>query len=260
MVTQKQAFALIEHHLANLQSLAPALVSVVLVGSLSSGSFTGRPGSDIDLVHILHDGGDARQAIFDAIARTEQETNRLLPFARCVYEQSQLKRPYPQDFPLTKENKDLLEIPIEILRMKESGRMLWGEDLLDWMDTPTREDMRAMQSLARAFEKAMLAADPAYAKLRAEILRNPSFKIITQIVLTGAMTHYFFATGQSCSNKSTIAAHMLRDVPDYHFHTLLALATKYRNSPEDFTPGEEKSMREQYKIWQEEMTSCVTKE
>ena len=252
MVTQEQAFALIEHHLANLQPLAPALASVVLVGSLSNGSFTGRPGSDIDLVHILHDGSDARQAIFDAIARTGQETDRLLSFARCVYYQSQLKRPYPQDFPLIKENKYLLEIPIEILRMKESGRVLWGEDLLDWMDTPTREDMLAMQSLARAFEEAMLAADPAYAKLRAETLRNPSVKIITQIVLTGAMTHYFFATGQSCSSKNTIAEAMLRDVPAYHFHELLALATKYRNSPENFTRADENAMREQYKIWREE--------
>jgi len=106
LVTQAQAFALLEHHLANLRPLAPALASVVLVGSLSNGSFTGRPGSNIDLVHILRDGSGARQAVLDAIARTEQETERLLPLARCIYEQSQRKRPYPQDFPLTKENKD----------------------------------------------------------------------------------------------------------------------------------------------------------
>ena len=252
MVTQEQAYGLIEHHLANLQPLASALASVVLVGSLSNGSFTGRTGSDIDLVHILRDGSGARQAMLDIIDLTEQETDRLLPFARCVYYQSQLKRPYPQDFPLTKENKDLLEIPIEILRMKESGRVLWGEDLLEWIDMPTREDMHALQSLSRTFNDAILTADSDFARRRAETLRNPPPRLIAQIVLTNAMTHYYFATGQSCSNKSAVAALMLRDVPAYRFHGLLALVAKWRDSPEDFTSADEASMREQYKIWREE--------
>ncbi|MDR2687257.1 MAG: nucleotidyltransferase domain-containing protein [Oscillospiraceae bacterium] len=252
LVTREQAFALIGHHLANLQPLAPALASVVLVGSLSNGSFTGRPGSDIDLVHILRDGGNARRAVLDAIARTEGESNRLLPFARCVYDRSQLKRPYPRDFPLTAEHKDLLELPVEILRMKESGRVLWGEDLLEWIDAPTREDLRAMQARARAFEQAVLAADPAFAQRRADALRNPTPRLMAQIVLTNAMLHYYFATGQSCSDKSAVAARMLRDVPAYRFHELLALAAKCRESPEGFTPADKKSMRGQFKIWQEE--------
>ena len=252
LVAQAQAFVLIEHHLANLRPLAPALASVVLVGSLSNGSFTGRPGSDIDLVHILRDSSGARRAVLDAIARTEQETGRLLPFARCVYYQAQLKRPYPQGFPLTKENKDLLEIPIEILRMKESGRMLWGEDLLEWIDAPTREDMLTMQARSRAFDQATLAADPTFAQRRAERLRNPDARLMAQIVLTNAMLDYFFATGQSCSDKGAVVARMLRDVPAYRFHGLLALATKWRTSPEEFTRVDEESMREQFKIWQEE--------
>jgi len=252
VVSRKQAFALIDHHLVNLRPLAPALVSVVLVGSLSNGSFTGRPGSDIDLVHILHDGSDARRAVLDTIAHTEQETNRLLPFARCVYYLSQLKRPYPRDFPLTLEYKDLLELPIEILRMKESGRVLWGEDLPEWIDAPTREDMRTMEGRARAFERAALAADPVYAKRRAEMMRNPTPRLMAQIALTHAMTDYYFATGRSCSNKSAVAPLMLRDVPAYHFHDLMDLAAKYRESPEDFTSADEESMRGHFRIWQEE--------
>jgi len=253
LVTRSQAFELIDRHIESLRPLYPSLASVVLVGSLSNGSFTGRPGSDIDLVHILRDGSNARQAVLDAIARTEQETGRLLPFARCVYDRSQLKRPYPQDFLLTKENKDLLEIPIEILRMKESGRVLWGEDLLDWIDAPTREDMHAMQALARAFEEAALAADPVFARQRAARLRSPDARLMAQIVLTNAMMDYFFATGKSCSNKGAIASQMLRDVPQYSFHDLLALAAKWRNSPEDFTNADEAQMREQYQIWREEL-------
>ena len=250
MVTQEQAFAAIERHLANLRPLAPALASVVLVGSLSNGSFTGRPGSDVDLVHILRDGSNARRAVLDTITRTEQETP--LPFARCVYEQSQLKRPYPQGFPLLIENKDLLEIPIEILRMKESGRVLWGENLLEWTDAPTREDMLAMNARARAFDRAALAADPVLAKRREEALRKPSPRLIAQIALTNAMMDYFFATGQSCSSKSAVASLMRRDVPGYRFHGLLALSAKYRESPEGFTRADEKSMCEQYQIWREE--------
>ena len=128
--------------------------------------------------------------------------------------------------------------------------MLWGEDLLDWIDAPTQEDMRAMQARSHDFDKALLAANPDFAKRRTETLQNPSVRIMAQIVLTNAMLDYYFATGQSCSNKSAVAGRMLRDVPTYRFHDLLALAARCRESPGDFTRANEESLREQFKLWQ----------
>lgn len=55
--SEKRAREIIDFHISRIDAQKfPHLLSVILVGSLSNGSYTGKPGSDIDLLHILDDG------------------------------------------------------------------------------------------------------------------------------------------------------------------------------------------------------------
>ena len=236
-------------HIKNIENLSDKIKSVVLVGSLSNNSYTGNAGSDIDIVHILFDNSDIeiRNVVLDTINKTETETNNDISISRCVYKYSDLFRPYKIDFELTKSNKDYLELPIEIFRMKESGIVIYGENIIDNMDVPLREDIIVFEKLSQQWNEIMARETPELEKMRKEFLDNPTARIISQIVLTCAMSDYYFATNKSCSNKFIIADVMNSDVPKYYFKKLLELAVKWRHSNDKFTTTDEQEMQSLFK-------------
>ena len=119
--------------------------AIILVGSLSDDTYTGNTGSDIDLVHIVSDETDYRsekKAIFDLIERIENQTEHNIPISRVVFQEQHLKHPYKYDFEVSPENKDLVERPVEIFRILDSGITLMGDaGILASMERPTREDV-----------------------------------------------------------------------------------------------------------------------
>ena len=73
------------------------ITSIILVGSLSDDTYTGGPGSDIDLVHIVSDKADykaEKETIFQLIDRINQQTNHDVPISKVVYQKQQLFHPY----------------------------------------------------------------------------------------------------------------------------------------------------------------------
>lgn len=238
---------ILEAHLALLQSTqAAALQAVVLVGSLTNGSYTGDAGSDIDLIHVLRDDAPAgcRQAVLSLIARTEEATNKDLPISRCVYRFRDLFRPYPTDFPLCLENKDYIELPIEIMRMKDSGKTVWGEDIVRRVPYPRREDVIASKKLSGRW-----AREDAACGSRPIPVEALPVRLIVQSVLVRAMLDYYFSTGTSCSCKKEVAARLTRDVPDYAFAELTALCGKWRYQPEAISPADEAEILAQWPRW-----------
>lgn len=63
--------------ISELKTVSVYLHSVVLVGSLATGSYTGDSGSDIDLIHILNDDAplEARALVLRKIEQSEEDTN-----------------------------------------------------------------------------------------------------------------------------------------------------------------------------------------
>ena len=94
--------------------------SVILVGSLSDDTYTGNVGSDIDLIHIVSDEEDyylEKKKIKELIEKVEQASKSDVPIAEVVFQPRHLKHPYSYDFELSRENKDLIERPIEVFRL-----------------------------------------------------------------------------------------------------------------------------------------------
>ena len=238
-------------HLENIKELSGEIKSVVLVGSLSNNSYTGNAGSDIDIVHIISNDSDMemRNMIIDIINKTQTETNNDIPISRCIYRYSDLFHPYKIDFELTQSNKDYIELPIEILRMKESGIVVYGENIIDNIDTPLREDIILFEKLAQQWNGAMARENPEAEEKRKRLLDNPTASIITQIVLTRAMLDYYFATNKSCSNKLIIVDVINKDVPQYYFKKVLGLAVKWRYNINRFTIEDEQEMQSLFKEW-----------
>lgn len=224
-------------------------MSVILVGSLSNGSYTGRAGSDIDLIHILQENAPAniKNDVISAIETTEAETNNDIPISKCVYSFTHLVTPYADIH--DKTTKDIIELPIEILRIKESGAVLFGKDICSEIRTPSREDVLKSFELSRQFNADLAYTDPDFFANYQRTVQNPNMRIMIQIVLTTAMSDLYFATGFSCSSKLKISECIKQNIPKYRFKGLLDLCCKWRYSNEEFTEDDEVTAKKYYRDW-----------
>lgn len=252
--SESRAKGIVDIHIRELEKELPSeLLSVILVGSLSNNSYTGNAGSDIDLIHILKNevSDYVRHQVRDIIERTESLTNHNLPIAKCIYRLNEMKRPFRCDFELCLENKDLIELPIEILRIKDSGITIWGEDVIDFIDTPIRDDIIHAKELSILWGKQEKEKNPELYKERMKYAENPPIRIIVQIIIVNAMLDYYFITGKSCSSKKDIGKLMKHNVGNYIFQEFLDLCITYRYFPEEMTLDQEQLMYEQYNDWQQ---------
>ena len=246
--TRTRAMEVLAHHMVNVgRYCGDLLQAVVLTGSLVNGSYMGDAGSDIDLVHVLRDGApeNARQEVMDCIARSEQVTGRDLPIARCVYRLHDLYPPYPTEFPLCPENKDYIELPIELLRLTDAAQVVWGALELREIPVPSRADVMACQALSARWVQQMLDAG-----VPLPPQDDPPVRLMVQSVLVHALLDVFFATGRSCSSKAAVAERLREGVPDYPFLPLVEACTRWRYAPETFTEADEASVRRQWPCWQ----------
>ena len=59
-----------------------------------------------------------RHQVRDIIERTESLTSHDLLIAKCIYRLNEMKGPFRCDFELCLENKDLIELPIDIFQSR----------------------------------------------------------------------------------------------------------------------------------------------
>lgn len=244
--SEERAREILSRYLDEAKKL-PFLKSIILVGSLSDGSYTANAGSDIDLAHIVCDEEDyalEKRAIHALIGKIEERTNRDIPIARVVYQQRQLVHPYGYDFALSLENKDLMQRPIEVLRIIDSGITIYGEELRGAIEPPTRADVKRSAQLEAQWLKTFEGTD-FYAEYQ-KMQEHPTIRIMTQIVLTTAMSDYYYYTGRSCSSKYRILECVKRDCPGLSYLNLLKLVHKNRFSPEKITQDDIDAMEREY--------------
>lgn len=247
--TKERAFEIISFYLKTIETVK-SVKSVILVGSLSDDTYTGNAGSDIDLVHIIYDGYDyvsEKKKITDVISKVEQETDNDIPISKTVYSERHLKHPYIYDFDLNAENKDLIERPIEIFRILDSGKILYGDDIISALERPTRDDVQKSVELEHEQLKLLAKENPEWYSAYTEMRKHPTIRIMTQIVLTTALSDYYFRTGRSCSSKYKILELAERDIPDLPYMNLLRLCHKNRFSPDEITEEDINTMKREYK-------------
>lgn len=221
--------------------------SIILVGSLSDDTYTGNAGSDIDLVHIVSDERDydfEKRCISELISKVEERTEKDIPIAKAVFQQTHLAHPYNYDFELSVENKDLIERPIEIFRILDSGITVYGENLIHSIEKPTRKDVEMSERLNAQWNDSLKNTDwyQGYIKMR----ESPTIRIMMQIVLTTALSDYYFYTNHNCSSKYRILECVEQELPDLEYLNLLRLCHKNRFSPNEITQEDIDKMYEEY--------------
>lgn len=244
--SKKRALEILEMYLAQAKEMA-FIKTIILVGSLSDDTYTGNAGSDIDLIHIVSDREDyvwEKEQIFHLIDKIEEETGHAIPIARVVYQNKHLLRPYHYDFPLSLENKDLMQRPIEIFRILDSGITVYGEEIIGSIERPDRGDVEMSEKLEQDFSQTLKNTD--WYREYIEMREKPSIRIMTQIVLTTAMSEYYFYTGNSCSSKYRILERAEQELPDLQYLNLLRLCHKNRFFPEQITPEDLECMEREY--------------
>lgn len=244
--TKERAWEILRLYLEAVKEL-PFIRSIILVGSLSDGTYTGNAGSDIDLVHIVRDGPDyaeQKRRILEKISEVEERTEKDIPISRVVYQERHLVHPYPYDFAPTEENKALMERPIEVLRILDSGITVYGEDLLASLEAPTREDIRMTKRLNAQCLEAM--KDTEWYRGYIKMCDRPTLPILTQIVLTTALSDYYFYTGHNCSSKYRILSCVEKELPSLSYLNLLRLCHKNRFSPDLITEEDRDAMHREY--------------
>ena len=198
--------------------------AVILVGSLTTGSYIAGPGSDIDQITIIRDGchDSITNSVINLLREVEEQMAFGIPFSRMVFFRRELARPLPSGFKLTKENKKYIEIPVELLRIHESGKTIWGnKNIISELPIPTREEVVAFDELGRRWSRIIKTTDS-----KGNVgLRELPARISAQVILTNAFRHYYYATGESCSNKLRIARCMSEKVEKYRFQKALELST-----------------------------------
>ena len=248
--SKETAMKILKLYLAEAEKEA-FIMSIILVGSLSDDTYTGNAGSDIDLVHIVSNDLDYKQEkaeITRIIEKVETGTGRAVPIAKVVYQERHIKHPYQYDFEVNGENKDLIELPVEMHRILDSGITVLGDDeIRKSIERPTREDFAAMKRLDEKHQEKVSRDDPEWFKSFTETHKNPSLRIMTQIVLSNALSDYLYYTDKSCSSKYFILQRMEEDYPELQYMELLRLCHKYRFYPEQITASDETRMKEEYR-------------
>lgn len=247
--TKERALEIINVYLKAIETVK-SIKSVILVGSLSDDTYTGNAGSDIDLVHIIYDQYDyesEKKNIADVISAVELETNNDIPISRTVYSEGHLLHPYTYDFALSIDNKDLIERPIEIFRILDSGKLLYGTDIVTTLEQPTRDDVQKTIELEQKQLQLLAKENPEWFLEYTEMRKHPTIRIMTQIVLTTALLDHYFYTGKSCSSKYKILELSERDMPNLPYLNLLRLCHKNRFSPGEMTEEDINTMNREYK-------------
>lgn len=244
--SKKRAFEILQMYVDQAKKME-FIKSIILVGSLSDDTYTGNAGSDIDLVHIVSDEEDyarEKEQIIGLICKIEEETENAIPIARIVYQEKHLIRPYNYDFTLSPENRDLMQRPIEVFRILDSGVTVYGEEMIGSIERPDRRDVEMSEKLDQKFMETLKDTD--WYKGYMEMRNRPTIRIMTQIVLTTALSEYYFYTGNSCSSKYRILECVERELPDLQYLNLLRLCHKNRFSPNEITPADLELMEREY--------------
>ena len=168
--------------------------ALILVGSLSNGSYVEGPGRDIDIITVLKETAkeEARKLVLEQIEITEAQFNHDIPISRTIYLLSELTRPFKTDISMSLENKHLLEVTTELQRIHDSGILLFGENIIEELPIPSRDEIIAFDKLAREWHKSEAGKNP---KMR-EILDEPPINILVQSIITNAFRALFLFHGQ----------------------------------------------------------------
>ena len=160
--SKERAIEILNYTAEYLSNNFKEIQSLILVGSLSNNSYIEGKGRDIDLITVLYDGVSLsiKNKIFDDIKEIENKFNDDIPIAKTIYYLSEMLRPFRTDFPLSLENKHLLEITVELQRIHESGDLLYGNDIKSILPIPTREEYILFDKLGIEFNKRSLDDDP----------------------------------------------------------------------------------------------------
>ncbi|NLY98168.1 MAG: hypothetical protein GX082_12235 [Clostridiaceae bacterium] len=157
---------------------------------------------------------EARKQILSLLLDFETATNNDIPFSRTVYRYKDLFHPYRYDFELTLENKDYIELPIEILRMKDTGKVLYGDNIIEYLEYPTNEDMIKYDEISSRMTLIEAEKNPEWYKKYLEMSGHPTINLLVKIVVTEALKDYFMFTGKNCSSKYRILKEILNNFPE----------------------------------------------
>lgn len=207
--------------------LSDWIQSIILVGSLATGSYIPGPG-DIDQITIIDDlsPDNAEELIAHHITQTMHYFDGAIHIAEIIYRRGDLERPWITEWNLCPNTKHLVTIPEELLRIHDHGQVKWGQEFcMHDLANPTIQEMINYEERWRIWNSEFYVK---YPKLR---LLNPvPIRLSVQSLLSSATMHYYFATGKTCFNKNTIADKIQVEIPDYRYLEGLKLATKVRLS------------------------------
>jgi len=223
--------------------LGDRLEAVILCGSLAMGSYVPEE-SDIDQITILQHAAPAG-AEADARRcrqRTMDAFDGVINLADVVYRPRDLARPWRTEWDLQLETKHLVTVPEELLRIHDHGRIVCSHGfLISELAHPTREEMIAYDERWRRWNAAWQTTHPEFT---ASIQADLTPRIAAQRILSRAVWHYYFATGETCFDKHRVADQLRRDVPRYLFQDAVELATRVRKRrSQDLFDGEFDALR-----------------
>jgi len=141
--SEKRAREILNHYVNNIsKEFKQYIEAIILVGSLSNGSYIEGPGRDVDVITVLKD--TTQNDIFKLILAKIDEINSFfnydVPISKTVYKLNELKRPFKTEIDLLLENKHLIEVTTELFRIHESGILFYGRNIINELQVPKRED------------------------------------------------------------------------------------------------------------------------
>ncbi|MFC1714718.1 nucleotidyltransferase domain-containing protein [Candidatus Poribacteria bacterium] len=207
------------------EQYARNVVAIILTGSLAGGSY--QPGlSDVDLLTVLGDRSPdrVRDSISSLCRRMSSDYSTQLD--PIILEHSDFWPPW----------NDSLCIQPELLRLKAGARVLYGQNIVEHLPTPTK---RQMWEFDRSFREWLTQSNqPNW--------RYWSLKESLKTIFGQAMTYFYYKTGIAEYSKHHIADLFSRHFPHFcHLSTLSFASYLWKHYPGSTDEGLRIQMAEQ---------------
>ena len=213
------------------------IVSIMLTGSLTNGSY--QPGlSDVDLITVLDD--DCPDTIRADVSRLYQQIghDHSIQFDPLIVS-------YHDFWPPWDNNPG---IPQEILRLKASGKVLFGRNIIAELPTPTKKEM--WQSDLSFREWLVKSEQPPW--------QEWTLKSSLKTILGEASSYFYYKTGIAEYSKHHIAELFSHHIPHFsHLSTLELASYLWRHYPDDEDEELRSQMAKQAKDFRNHVTLAL---
>ena len=202
---------------------AEDIESIVVVGSFANNTYKKSTHSNLNIITILK--SSVPKIVREKLSRIIINLQKSFPniyITKNIYFRDELEVSAKITVNDIKKVPLLVYVPESIMRIKDHGITIYGNDLKDVLITPNRETVSAYDEIKRDVD----ISNKKYSKM----IKNPTLFEASRLVIEYSAKHYYYAVNKNCFNYNLLDKQMKLNVPNYMFIELLKEVIKLKKN------------------------------